>query len=85
MSRPYGADDLSDVPIVLDFVHVLEYLWKVAYCFEAEGTEEAEAWVKERALKILKGGCSDVAAGMRRSATKRNLKADKRAPVAARI
>jgi len=72
---------LSDVPIVLDFVHVLEYLWKAAYCFESEGTQEAEAWVQERALKILNGKCSDVAAGMRRSATKRNLTEDQRAAV----
>lgn len=73
--------ELTAVPIVLDFVHVLEYLWKAAYCFEAEGTEEAEAWVQGRALKVLHGKCSDVAAGMRRSATKRNLNEEQRAPV----
>lgn len=72
---------LSDAPIVLDFVHVLEYLWKAAYCFEAEGTEEVEVWVQERALKILEGKSSDVAAGMRRSATKRNLNEDQRQAV----
>lgn len=67
--------------LILDFIHVLEYLWKAAYCLHAPGTEEAEAWVSERALKLLKGKVSDVAAGMRRSATLNKLSRKKRAPV----
>ena len=31
------------VTLILDFIHVLEYLWKAAFCFHAEGSEEAEA------------------------------------------
>jgi hypothetical protein len=34
----------------LTFIHVLEYLWKAAYCFMAPGTVEVETWVMERAL-----------------------------------
>lgn len=34
-----------DVVIIQDFIHVLEYLWKAAYCFHVEGSEEAERWV----------------------------------------
>jgi hypothetical protein len=59
--------------IVLDFIHVLEYLWKAAYCFCDESSQEAEDWVKERALKVLNGEAAQVAAGIRRSSTKRNL------------
>ncbi len=59
--------------IVVDFIHVLEYLWKAAYCFFDESSQEAEDWVMERALKILGGAASQVAAGIRRSCTKRNL------------
>jgi hypothetical protein len=59
--------------IVLDFVHVLEYLWKAAYCFHEESSQEAEEWVKQRSLKVLTGNASQVAAGIRRSCTKRNL------------
>jgi hypothetical protein len=59
--------------IVLDFIHVLEYLWKAAYCFVPSGSKTAEPWVQERALSILKGKASDVAAGIRRSATRKNL------------
>ncbi|NIR51597.1 ISKra4 family transposase [candidate division KSB1 bacterium] len=64
--------------IVLDFIHVLEYLWKAAYCFFDESSQEAEDWVKERALKILAGKASQVAAGIRRSSTKRNLNSKER-------
>jgi hypothetical protein len=67
--------------LVLDFIHVLEYLWKAAYCFYAPGTEQAEAWVAERALQILRGKAAHVAAGMRRSATLRGLSAEDRQAV----
>ena len=66
------------VTVILDFIHVLEYLWKAAYCFFAEGSQEAERWVTERAKNILKGRASHVAAGMRRSATLRDLSVKKR-------
>lgn len=59
--------------IVLDFIHVLEYLWSAAYCFFDESSQKAEDWVKERALKVLAGEASQVAAGIRRSCTKRNM------------
>ncbi len=59
--------------IVLDVIHVLEYLWKAVAAFQTPSTHEAEAWVTERLLRILKGESGLVAAGMRRSATKRGL------------
>jgi hypothetical protein len=65
---------------ILDFIHVLEYLWKAAYCFHPEGSAEAEEWVGERALNILNGGARNVAAGIRRSATMRKLSKSAREP-----
>jgi hypothetical protein len=59
--------------IVLDFIHVLEYLWKAAHCFFTPGNNEAEPWVMQRALRLLQGKVSDVAAGIRRSATLQKL------------
>ena len=41
--------------IVVDYVHVLEYLWDAAWCFFAEGDPAAEAWVGEKALAVLEG------------------------------
>lgn len=58
-----------ELTLVVDFIHVLEYLWKAAWCFFEDGNPDAEAWVTERALAILHGKSSDVAAGIRRSAT----------------
>lgn len=71
----------ADVVVIQDFVHALEYLWKAVYCFHAEGTAEAEAGVLEHALALLQGKGSEVAAGMRRSATRQALSPETRAPV----
>jgi len=62
------------VVLVLDLIHALEYLWKAAWCFFEEGDRAADKWVTERAIRILEGRSSHVAAGVRRSATKRGLK-----------
>jgi len=67
-----------EVVLVLDLIHALEYLWKAAWCFFSEGDRAAEKWVTERAVRILEGRSSDVAAGIRRSATKRGLKPTRR-------
>ena len=59
--------------IVLDIFHVLDYVWKAGHAFHAKGSEALEQWVLERLGKILEGRACHVAAGMRRSATKRRL------------
>ena len=69
------------VVIILDLIHVLEYLWKAVFSFHREGTREAEDWVLTRLRAILEGKAVDVAAGMRSSATKRKLKGKKREAV----
>lgn len=75
------ARQRAKVTVIVDVVHVLEYLWKAAHCFHPVGSEAAEDWVRERALAILNGRASDVAAGMRRSATLRELSAKRREAV----
>jgi len=60
--------------LVLDLLHVLEYLWRAAHAFHAERSPEAEAWVRSHALMILRGQVSQVIKGMRQSATKRGLR-----------
>ena len=59
--------------IIMDFIHVLEYLWKAAWCFFEKGDEAVEAWISQRAIKVLQGKCSQVAKGIRISATKLKL------------
>jgi hypothetical protein len=67
--------------IVLDVMHVAEYLWSASLAFHAEDSPEREAWVGERLLAVLEGRASLVAAGMRRSATRRDLSAPERKSV----
>jgi hypothetical protein len=66
------------VTIVIDFIHVLEYLWAAAWCFYAEADPAAEGWVRDRALAILHGDARAVAAGLRRRASTERLSATKR-------
>jgi hypothetical protein len=42
----YGAE----VHLILDFIHVLEYVWKAAYSFCSVGSKDAEEWVAEMRL-----------------------------------
>lgn len=67
--------------LILDIIHVLEYLWKAAYAFHESESEDARLWVRHRLLRILKGEVSLVARGMRQSATKQGLSPTKRKPV----
>jgi hypothetical protein len=59
----------AEVSVVVDLIHVLEYLWRAAWSFFAEGDPAAEAWVHDKALAILEGKASIVAAAIRRKAT----------------
>lgn len=69
------------ITIVLDFIHVLGYLWAASTAFCAEADAEREEWVLSRLADVLRGKAVDVAAGMRRSATLRDLSDKTRAPV----
>ena len=60
--------------ILVDFVHVIEYIWKAAWCFYDEGDTAAEAWVGDQLSDILAGDARKVAARMRAKATRARLK-----------
>jgi hypothetical protein len=63
------------VRIVIDFVHVLEYLWAAAWSFHDEGDPAAETWVADKALAVLNSKASTVAAAIRRKITYHQLDA----------
>jgi hypothetical protein len=70
--------DLQEVKIsraigILDIWHVTEYLWKLAYCFHSEGSDEAEVFVETYLRKLLEGNVNRVIGGIRQMATKRDL------------
>jgi hypothetical protein len=53
------------VTILIDFVHVQEYLWKAAWCFHAPRDPAIEAWVTAQELDILHGRVAQVTARIR--------------------
>ena len=70
--------DLQELKIgraigILDVWHVTEYLWKLAYCFHAEGSDAAEAFVETYLRKLLEGKVARVIGGIRQMMTKRGL------------
>jgi len=44
-----------DLTIIVDIIHVIEYLWKAGRAFHPKSDPELEKWVQYRLLKILKG------------------------------
>ncbi len=68
----------DNVTLILDLLHVLEKLWTVAHALHGEGTAQAEAFVRERALGILNGQVSQVVKGIKQIVTKQGIKGNKR-------
>ena len=76
------AEERKIPPIlIVDFIHVAQYVWKAASAFFPEQELEQDRWTRAHLLEILRGKASLVAAGMRRSATLREMAAAERKPV----
>ena len=64
----YGVD----VTVILDIIHVVEYVWKAAHVFHREGSLDAAQWAGGGASQthsrgqVLVGGRGDAAGGDRR-------------------
>jgi hypothetical protein len=43
------------IHVIIDIIHVLEYIWGAAWCLHAAGDPDAEDWVAARALAVLAG------------------------------
>ncbi|GAB2558869.1 hypothetical protein GCM10027167_77140 [Nocardia heshunensis] len=59
--RGEAARHHARVHILLDLVHVLEYLWRAGWCFHAPGDPAVEDWVATQALQVLAGHARQVA------------------------
>lgn len=57
------------VHIVIDIIHVLEYLWGAAHALHATGDKTIEAWVARVGRTILAGGAVQAAEQIREAAT----------------
>jgi hypothetical protein len=65
---------LGAVRIVVDLIHVLEYLWRAARALFGDTTKAAEAWVQEQLLSLLRDRpASEIAAEMRSAARREKL------------
>lgn len=62
---------------ILDLLHVTPRLWQAAHVFYAEGSDEAEAFARERILRVLRGEVTGVVQGLRRMGTQWQLKGSK--------
>jgi len=71
MIRAQAAARGIDLVILVDFIHVLEYLWKAAWCFHPPRDPAIEAWVTARALDILHGRAAQVTETIRQLAAAR--------------
>jgi hypothetical protein len=65
----------EDVPLidVLDLLHVTPRLWTAASLFHARDSRQAERFVRDRVLRILRGEVGGVVRGLRRMSTDRKL------------
>jgi hypothetical protein len=79
--RRMAGDKGLDLTIIVDIIHVIEYLWNAARAFYPAAGSELESWVRNRLLEVLRGKAGYVAGGIRRSATRRNLLPAERKPV----
>jgi len=70
-----------DLTIIVDLIHVIEYLWDAGRVFHPASGAELENWVQHRLREILRGKAGLMAGGMRRSATLRGLSTKERKAV----
>jgi hypothetical protein len=69
--RDQAAARGVDPVILIDFIHVLEYLWKAAWCFHPPRDPAIEAWVTAQGLSILHGRAAQVTETIRQLAAGR--------------
>ncbi|MFF4667894.1 hypothetical protein [Streptomyces sp. NPDC001282] len=57
------------IHLIVDLIHVIEYLWKASWCFHAKDNPAAEDWGRaEHALALLHGRCAEATTRIARQA-----------------
>lgn len=69
---------MKGATLILDLAHVLEKLWAAAHVFHEEGSLDAQAFVRKRALRVLEGKVGQVVKGLRAMVTKRSINGQKK-------
>ena len=76
--RAEAARRGTAIHIVIDLIHVLEYIWKAAWCLHPAGDPAAEDWVAVKALAVLAGDSARAAAQITAEADAAGLAATQR-------
>lgn len=69
------------VLVIVDLIHVAEYLWTAANALFGATSNKRERWVREQLLRLLQGEAKTIVHGMRVSAGKRKLSTSRRKAV----
>jgi hypothetical protein len=72
------GEEHADAVDILDIVHVAHYVWKSAKAFFGGNRVRAEAFTRDRLLRILRGQVRGVIHGLRRMARARSLRGQAR-------
>ena len=67
--------------VIVDIIHVVEYVWKAAHAFHRAASPELACWAWTRVQRVLEGKARSVASSMRRAATVAGLSPEARKPV----
>jgi hypothetical protein len=76
-ARSFGVH----VVIIVDIMHVLEYLWKAAKAWLPPDAPNVAQWVSEKTLRLLQGEVKSVVRNLRRGATARGMSSKQREPL----
>ena len=72
----------ATVVIILDIIHVLEYLWKATNAlFDPDDAKGAQWWVADRIEQLLQGQRTSMVRCLRRAATVKGLSPKQREPI----
>ena len=78
LTRAEAARRGDTIHVIIDIIHVLEYIWGAAWSLHAAGDPAAEDWVAARALAVLAGDSERAAAGITAEADAASLDASRR-------
>ena len=80
-ARAAAAARGVEVTVIVDIIHVVEYVWTAAHAFHRAASPELACWAWTRVQRILEGKARTVASSMRRAATVAGLSPEARKPV----
>jgi hypothetical protein len=81
-SAPRPPAATSPIHVIIDIIHVLEYIWDAAWSFHKAGDPAAEDWVAIRALTVLAGDSDRAAAEITAEADTAGLEGSRRSGAA---